>query len=395
MMRTSLGRVFVVLALGSYLTALCLACSSPGKVGEGEGGNRSGSGGSGAGGVSINLSAVGGISGAVGGASGMGGIVGDAGNTGLAEGICGDTVITPNKAPVDVLLVLDRSDSMGWSMSDDCYCRSWPSSDRLGSLCDPQPANCIDRWSVVSTAVSETIAATPALNWGLELFSAPNSPSCSVALDPQVEIDPNAGPRIQSLLSSMDLQLWTPTALAVNIASLYLQRVPDLNNKAILLATDGQPNCKGGRSDATEDMEATTAAVASAASVGFPVYVVGIGPTGALANLDELAVAGGTEHYYPADSSQALADALAAIAKIIETTCEYQTPTLPPDVEKVYVYVDKKLIEKSDVNGWTFGASPSDIILTGTYCADLKAGITSTVQIIFGCEDYIPPAVIP
>jgi hypothetical protein len=248
---------------------------------------------------------------------------------------------------------------------------------------------------VVKSAVSATISATPSLNWGLELFSGPNSPSCSVALDPQVPIGAVAGPQIQSLLATMDLQLWTPTALAVNVAGMYLRTVNDGNSKAILLATDGQPNCKGGRTDAAEDMEATTAAVAAAAAMGFPVYVVGIGPTGALANLDVLAQVGGTGHYYPADSPQALSESLAAIAKLIETNCEYHAPTLPPDIEKVYVYVDKALVQKSDTNGWMFGPSSSDIVLAGSYCTDLKAGITSQVQIIFGCEDYSPPAVIP
>jgi hypothetical protein len=68
---------------------------------------------------------------------------------------------------------------------------------------------------------------------------------------------------------------------------------------------------------------------------------------------------------------------------------------VPPDVEKVYVYVDKQLVGKDDANGWTFGATSSDIVLTGTFCSNMKAGVTSTVQIIFGCEDYIPPQVIP
>jgi hypothetical protein len=176
---------------------------------------------------------------------------------------------------------------------------------------------------------------------------------------------------------------------------MYVQTVKDGNSKAILLATDGMPNCVGGKVNENDDMPATTAAVAGAYAAGIPVYVVGMGPQQSITNLNLLAVAGGTIQYYPADSVQALSDALAAISKIVSTTCEFQTPMAPPDDSKVYVYVDKKFVDQSVDNGWTFGATDSDIVLTGTYCSDMLAGVTSTVQIIFGCADYIPPGNIP
>jgi hypothetical protein len=68
---------------------------------------------------------------------------------------------------------------------------------------------------------------------------------------------------------------------------------------------------------------------------------------------------------------------------------------VPPDVEKVYGYVDTQLVGKDAGNACTFGATSPDVVLTGTFCSDRKAGVTSTVQIIFSCEDYIPPQVIP
>ena len=142
----------------------------------------------------------------------------------------------------------------------------------------------------------------------------------------------------------------------------------------------------------------TVAAVAAAAAEGFPVYVVGIGPTQALANLDQLAQVGGTGHFYLADSAQSLADSLATISKIVSTTCEFQTPMVPPDDSKVYVYVDKTLINQvsaSTDEGWMFGVTSSNIVLTGSYGSDLLGGKPSTVQIIFGCKDYIPPITIP
>jgi hypothetical protein len=382
MKRIALGRVFAGLLAGAFAGLLCLGCGSPGKLQSGGGGN------GGVGGVTVILTDQGG-------AAGPGGT---AGTTGSAEGTCGDTTITPNKAPVDVLVVLDRSDSMGYSMSGDCYCTSYPASLRQGSVCNPQPDNCGDRWTVVSAAVDQTVAANPQLNWGLDLFSAPNSPSCSVSLVPQVKIGAANLTQIQALLASTDLQLWTPTAAAVNAARMYLETLNDGSDKVILLATDGEPNCKNGKAASDDDMPNTSAAVAAAAAEGIPVYVVGIGPTQALANLDQLAQVGGTDHFYPADSAQSLADSLATISKIVSTTCEFQTPMSPPDDSKVYVYVDKTLINQVAANtddGWMFGAASSNIVLTGSYCTNLLAGAPSTVQIIFGCKDYIPPINIP
>jgi hypothetical protein len=373
-------------------TMMILACRSPGQL-DGTGGVK-GCGGRGAGGLTVNLTDQGGAMGSGDG----GGAPGAGGTTALAEGTCGETIITPNQAPVDVLIVLDRSDSMGYSMTGDCYCTLTPATAQLGALCDPVPPNCVDRWTVVSAAVAQTITAHPQSNWGLNLFSAPSSPACSVSLVPQVAVGAGSGPEIQSLLASMDLQLWTPTALAVNAGRMYLETVDDGNDKAILLATDGEPNCKNGRAAVDDDMPNTVAAVQATAAVGFPVYVVGIGPTQAVANLDQLAQVGGTGHYYPADSAPALADSLATISKIVSTTCAFQTPMLPPDDSRVYVYVDKTLITQvasSTENGWMFGATSADIVLTGSYCEALLAGAPSTVHIIFGCPDYIPPINIP
>jgi hypothetical protein len=379
MNRTWFARSRAVLLVGLFGTTTILACNGSNGVLGGPGGF-GGSDIGGQGGFIIILT---------GGASGAGGDGGTSGTTGSTPGTCGTTTITPNRAPVDILIVLDRSDSMGYSITSDCYCQA---SSNPGQICVPVPANCTDRWSAVKAAVSQTVAANPSVDWGIQLFSSPTGPSCSVSFNPQVAITAGSGAQIQSLLDSTTLALYTPTAAAVNAALIYLQSVKDANSRYILLATDGEPNCSGGL-NFNDDMPATSAAVASAAASGFPVYVVGIGP--APSNLDQLAKVGGTDHYYPADSAQALTTALGAITKKVSTTCEFLTPTTPPDDSKVYVYVDKTLVTQDDANGWKFGTSNSDIILTGSHCTDMLTGVTSLVEIIFGCKDYLPPGVIP
>ena len=388
MKRISFGKVFAGALVGSFAALLYLGCSSPGSLPTGGATGSTG----GIGGVTIDPSAIqGGSSG--GGAAG--GDTGTAGTTGNPEGTCGDTTITPNRAPTDIFIVLDRSGSMAYSISEDCYCTSGGGGG--GQRCS-NTSNCTDRLTAVKSAVEQTINANPTINWGLEFYSSPDGADCSVSLTPQVPISSSSGTTILSQLGSATAGNHTPTAAAVNAASMYVQTVHDGNSKAMLLATDGMPNCVGGKPNNDDDMPATTAAVAGALAAGIPVYVVGMGPQQSITNLNQLAVAGGTSQYYPADSVQSLSDALAAISKIVSTTCDFQTPTSPPDNSKVYVYVDKTLISQAASNtddGWMFGATNSDIVLTGSYCTNLLAGAASTVQIIFGCADYIPPQNIP
>jgi hypothetical protein len=388
MKRISFGNVRGGVWVGVSSALLYLACSSPGSL-PGSGGG-AGGGGGGVGGVTIPTVVQGGASG-----EGGGGGSGVAGTTGTAEGTCGATTITPNRAPVDIFIVLDRSGSMGYSIEDDCYCAAGVTSGGTGGMCRNAGSGCTDRWTAVKNALSQTISANPTINWGLEFYTSPTGVDCSVSLSPQIPISATAGATILAQMDTVSPGNHTPTAAAINAATLYVQTVNDGNSKAILLATDGMPNCVGGRVNNDDDMPATTNAVAGAARLGVPVYVVGMGPQESITNLDALAVAGGTTQYYPANSAQALSDALATISKIVSTTCEFQTPQSPPDDSKVYVYVDKQLIGQSPDNGWTFGATSSDIVLTGNYCADMLAGQTSTVEIIFGCKDYIPPDIIP
>ena len=58
--------------------------------------------------------------------------------------------------------------------------------------------------------------------------------------------------------------------------------VKDQNTKYILLATDGEPNCASGGSS-TPNVPATVDAIAAAKAAGFPVYVIGVGPSGTTA----------------------------------------------------------------------------------------------------------------
>jgi len=132
-------------------------------------------------------------------------------------------------------------------------------------------------------------------------------------------------------------------------------------------------------------------AIKAAADAGFPVYVVGIGPS--VGNLDSMAQNGGTANYYPATSPQQLNDALAAISKVV-ASCTFTSTTPPPDPSLVYVYVDKQLVKKDASDGWAFGADNSTIVLHGSVCDGVMAGTSTLVEVVFGCPGVAPVDVI-
>lgn len=372
-------------------TAWSVSCGSPAKLGDpgptgvggsvniglgGTGGSVDpGLGGSGPGPVNISL----------GGAAGTASFGGAAGTQvpSSSAGTCGTTTTDTTRAGADVLIVLDRTESMNWSLTADSDCRS------------NDPA-CSSRLAAVVPAVGQVVTDHPEIQWGLELFRSPDArQSCVVSPDPQVTIGPDSAAAIKEQLANLTTASSTPTAAAITVATNYLKTVNDNNNKAILLATDGQPNCANGTSGA-DDMAGATAAVTAANAAGFPVYVVGIGPS--VSNLNALAQAGGTDAYYPATSPEALGAALSSIAKVVSATCTFKANATPPDKELVYVYVDKQLVTKNASDGWVFAVSDptsSTIELTGATCEKMLAGQSTRVEIVFGCPNVPPPPFIP
>ena len=185
----------------------------------------------------------------------------------------------------------------------------------------------------------------------------------------------------------------TPTARAITNATAYLNTVTDQNKKVILLATDGEPNCKAGTvSPNTSDVDGTEAAIAAALAAGFKVYVVGIGPA-SIATLKQFAVAGGTGDAYPATSATDLTDALAAISKAV-SSCTFVMDKSPPDPSNVAVYLDGRLLTQDAADGWSFGASPQNITLNGASCASVTSGAAAKIQVLFMCQGGSPPPIL-
>jgi Mg-chelatase subunit ChlD len=312
--------------------------------------------------------------------------------TPTADSNCGNLSKRTTRQPVDVLLVLDRSGSMDFSITQDCYCTQ-DAVTKYGSLCT-DTTGCTTRWNAVKPAVRDTLANSSYVNWGLKFFpSAGANTNCTVDSTMEVKVSDQSAADVQSAVDNAKYEYSTPTAAAITAATAYFGALTDGHQKFILLATDGEPNCGGNpASAATDDINGATSATAAAYAAGYKVYVIGIGPN--LGNLTQLAKNGGTTDFYKVSSPQDLTNALSSISKLVGS-CSYNSDQPPPDPKNVAVYVNGRKIEQDATNGWTFGTSPQEIVLTGDYCTQMTTGDQADVQILFGCpgQSYFPSTI--
>jgi hypothetical protein len=377
----TLKSALAVLAFGGLLAASCTF--NPGPAGSATGSSGTGFGGSGILGQANSGGHV------TGGAASTGN-TGTAGGSGVTPGLdganCGLQNFGLQNIPPDLLIIEDKSGSMGNDFTDTRCMR--------GTMC-------VTKWSAIVPAINMVVAATDTtIRWGLKYFA--NNGGCGVTDGAAVPIGPNnSGPIAMSLMNTQPGGS-TPTRLAVQSGVAYLQTVMDPNPKFILLATDGLPNCIPGGADAqADDTAGAVQAVKDAAAAGFPVFVVGVGNVAmADATLNMLADAGGKPqagmtHYYPVGSGAQLVSVLQTIGGMI-ASCSFALGSPPPDPTNVGVYANNNVSMKipKDVthqNGWDYGTGMKSVILYGPACDAVKNMTTKTIQAAYGCPGVVVP----
>jgi hypothetical protein len=151
----------------------------------------------------------------------------------------------------------------------------------------------------------------------------------------------------------------------------------------VVLITDGAPNSGNGTCDSDEDLPETITAAQALADAGVPVYVVGIAGTNESA-MEAIAEAGGTDNledpvrrWFPADTSEALANALESIAEgsigcsmilspATGTTPDYGRATVTTNVGSAMAQVSASDFRVVD-------GSPPTLQLLGDACTSLRA----------------------
>jgi hypothetical protein len=373
------GRI-LGLALGAIAFGGVLAASCSFSPGDPTGLGPSGSGtGTSTGTSTGSGNPFGGSSGSMTGTSGNGGSVNPDGAT------CGGQKYNAQNVPPDLLIVLDKSGSMN-EQADGNACPG------MGMPCPTQ------KWPQMVMGLNQVVmTSADKINWGLSYFpSSGGGNSCTTVAMAAVPIAPNNAGPIMTSLGNNNPNGRTPTREAVNKAVTYLQGLTDPNPKFILLATDGAPNCAPGMSDTASDAVGAVQAVTTAAMMGIPVFVVGIGDVAEFVQtLNDMAVAGGrpaagATKYYPVSSAAELVTVLTTIGSQI-ATCTFTLGAVPPVPNNIAVYGDGTKIPQSGTDGWSYGTGMRSIILNGATCEKVKSMQIKDVQTYFGCPGEIIP----
>jgi hypothetical protein len=311
---------------------------------------------------------------------------GTSGTTPSTDNNCGVKKIDLQKQPADLLLVLDRSRSM----IQDVNGRGGGNNNTAdGGVAGPS------KWSEVVAAIDPVIKATQAeVAWGLKLY--PLTETCGVPDGATTPVATGNYEAIMTAIKGADPAVGnggsTPTRLAVDKAVAFIKGTASTNSKYLVVATDGQPNCAGGR-NGNDDAPATIAAVAAAAAAGIPSFIVGVATAGSDAHdtLNQMADKGGrprtdASKYYPVASRDELVSALQTITGQI-ASCTFPLSPPPPVPENVAVEIDGQRVthDVSQGNGWNYGPQNKSLILYGAVCDSLKAGTAKNVQILYGC----------
>lgn len=300
-------------------------------------------------------------------------------------GDCGGFVFQFEEVPPNLLILLDRSGSMDGDV----------------------PGTGMNRWEVARQAIFEvTSQFNESIDFGLATYSSCLPGGCSAG-EIVVPILPLSAPLIQDFLDgtvgegSSNGQGLTPeglvrylcdsgnpetsTGVSLNALVGEVSLQDPTRTNAVLLLTDG-----GESSECTSTVDGPAGA-ANLLAQPVPVQTFAVGMGGAsLAQLEQIALAGGTGQPYFADQPADLQMALAAIASSV-TSCTFQLSEVPPNANEIYVFFDGDPagVPVDAANGWTYDPATNTITFHGAACQSIQDGTVVEIDIVYGCN--MPP----
>lgn len=261
----------------------------------------------------------------------------------------------------DIMLVLDRSGSMGDSLVN---------------------GNSTTKWDVMRTAVANVVSNKgDQVNFGLMMF--PWGSSCGggeVRVTPAIN---SVGPVLQEM-NSVTPDGKTPTHQSLERARNYFDGQPvNPDGRIVLLATDGLPVCSS--------IGQSVNVIQQLQQRSIQTYVLGFGFGNVdLSGLQQMASAGGTGQVYTADSPDQLSISLDSIlGDVTVASCDFQLQQTPSNADDINVTVNGVDLGRDDANGWIYDDASKTITLQGASCESVKAGGASAIEVDLGCEGTI------
>ncbi|MBK8937448.1 MAG: VWA domain-containing protein [Polyangiaceae bacterium] len=303
---------------------------------------------------------------------------GDGGNGGGTGegGACPSVQITFAPTTPTVLLLVDQSGSMT---------ESFGNGNRWDVLYD----TLMDSNNGIVAQLEDQVRFGFALYTGQD-GTCPLLSEVNIALGNYDEIDAvygNAGPLGD-----------TPTGDSITAVLPELLAFAEPGPKAIVLATDGEPDTCEVPNPQTGQGEAIAAAQA-AFNAGVTLYIIAVGGDVSAQHQQDMANAGtgkpldgsqGNSPYYPANDQSALANAFTEIINGVRSCILTLEGTVDPTkAGEGQVFLDGMELGYNDPNGWQLN-SPSEIELLGTACETIQDG-NHTVTGDFDCGIIGPP----
>jgi hypothetical protein len=336
-----------------------------------------------------------------------------------ASGYCGNTFFHAVQEAPSLYFVLDRSGSM---QAD---------SGQQG----------LNRYQAVRVAVVEVVRRLGnRANFGAAVLPGrPLVTGCETGFEVfktrtgDVAHDGGAdGPVTRAFAIAIDATPQGGTPLAATLERIRPTLVALSGKTAVVLATDGGPNCNPQTTCTAADCvlniekasldgvlctpsynccsaaipgapaglncvdsSATIQAIQKLHDAGIQTYIVGIpGSSYYSLLLDQLATAGGSARassprYYRVDDMSQMSDTLLQIGTRVLITCDFVLDAPPPDPGLVNVYLDRDVVAYDPTDGWTW-TGESTLALHGQACQRLENGLVAQVQVVAGCPTELP-----
>jgi len=272
--------------------------------------------------------------------------------------------------------------------------------DKSGSMLDEFDQG-VDRWDTLrSTLIDPTTGVVPQVadrvRLGLTTYTSDDG-NRGGACPQLIEIPPaldNAARITQEYLAIeiANQEDDTPTADALAVVTDVLDRVQEPGAKAIVLATDGEPDtCADPDAHNDDSNQLSVQAVTAAFGKGITTHVISVGSDVGQQHLEDLARAGsgGAGTPYRALNAQALVDAFEQIIRGVVTCDVRLNGTIQPGQEAAgIVELDGNRLTLGDPNGWEV-VSSSAIRIVGEACQRAKLD-ANRLHIEFPCEAFEP-----
>ncbi len=306
----------------------------------------------------------------------------DGSSTASSPDACIELQVVFERATPTVMLLIDQSNTMTIRFEDGAMGRS--------------------RWNTVRDVLTDPISGLipklqSSVRFGLALYSAKDPTHCPALTEVGFALDNYQA--IYDVYAAQEVLDHTPTSESLKSVAAELAKYPEPGPKAIVLATDGNPdNCQNLDDNNSPDGGAVSkalvvAAVEQAFSQGISTFVISVGDEIAEQHLQDLAKAGrggaADASFYRALDTNVLESAFGSILTSVQS-CDFTLNGIvqSSDAPRGSVELDGVELGYGAVDGWDMPTS--DVVrLHGEACESAKLSADS-LAIQFPCGTIVP-----